>query len=119
MIRHPEGKKIPALFAPEAVKHLPGGTDREGRRLFRVKGAKPHVALAGPLELDKLTDQLNDVHGSLDLFFGRLVKVHRVIPGLKTAPCPQKEKTPSLDEGVVRLSLCVSSSRFDQLKFAF
>jgi hypothetical protein len=119
MIGHPESKKIPPLLAPETMEHLPGGTDREGRSLFRVKGAKPEVALAGPLELDKLADELNDVHGSLDFFFGRLVKVHRVIPGLKTSPCPEKEKTPSLDEGVVRLSLWISSSRFDQLKCAF
>jgi hypothetical protein len=76
MILHPEGKEIAALLAPETVEHLLGRAHRERRRFFRVKGAQPHIALAGPLELDKLTDQFDDVHGPLDLFFSRLVTVH-------------------------------------------
>jgi hypothetical protein len=80
MILHPEGKEIAALLAPEAVEHLLGRTHRERRRFFRVKGAEPHVALAGALELDKLAYQFDEVHGPLDLFFGRLVTVHD--------PCP-------------------------------
>jgi hypothetical protein len=59
------------------VEHLLGRADRERGSLLRVEGAQPHIALARPLELNKLTDQLNDVHDPLDLFFGRLVKVHR------------------------------------------
>jgi hypothetical protein len=105
MIGHPEGKEVSAFLAPETVEHLLRRADREGGRLFRVKGAQP-LALAGPLELNKLTDQLNDVHGPLDLFFGSLVKVHGFILRLTSKSlCPEKEKTPSLDEGVVQRSL--------------
>jgi len=53
-----------------------------------VKGAKTHVALAGPLKLNKLTDQLDDVYDPLDLFFGSLKTVHKpyVIDLKKTLP---------------------------------
>jgi hypothetical protein len=108
MVGHPEGKEVSAFLAPETVEHLLGPADRERGRFFRVEGAQPHIALAGPLELNKLTDQLNDVHGPLDLFFGSLVKVHGFILSLTSKSlCPEKEKTPSLDEGVVQRSVFV------------
>jgi hypothetical protein len=107
MVLHPKGKEIAALLAPEAVKHLLGRTDREGRGFLGVKGAQAHIALPGPLELNKLTDQLDDVHDSFDLFFGRLVTVHKPYANDPKNPFPQKEKTPSLDEGVVQRSVFV------------
>jgi hypothetical protein len=92
MVLHPEGKEIAALLTPEAVEHLLGGADREGRSFFRVKGAKTHVALAGPLKLNKLTDQLDDIYDPLDLFFGSLKTVHKpyVIDLKKTLPSKRK-----------------------------
>jgi hypothetical protein len=90
MILHPKGEEIAALLAPEAVKHLLGRADREGRSFFRVKGAQAHIALAGPLELNKLTDQFDDVHGPLDLFFGSLITVHEPYAIDLVKPLPSK-----------------------------
>jgi hypothetical protein len=94
MILHPEGKEIAALLAPKTVKHLFGRAYREGRRFFRVKGAQPHVALAGALELDELTDQFDDIHGPLDLFFGSLVSVHEPCVIAPEEAYPSKRKNP-------------------------
>jgi hypothetical protein len=94
MILHPEGKEIAALLAPEAVEHLLGRAHRKGRRLFRVKGTEPHITLAGALELDKLADQFNDIHGPLDFFFGRLVIVHEPCPFALEEALGLKKKKP-------------------------
>jgi hypothetical protein len=94
MVLHPKGKEIAALLAPEAVKHLLGRTDREGRSFFRVKGAQAHIALAGPLELNKLADQLDDVHDPLDLFFGSLITVHEPYVNTLKNSMPSKRKNP-------------------------
>jgi hypothetical protein len=73
MVRHPEGKKIPPFLASETVKHLFGRTHGEGRGFFRVKRAEPQIALTGFSQLDKLTDELNNIDSSFDFFFYRLV----------------------------------------------
>jgi hypothetical protein len=94
MVLHPKGKEIAALLAPEAVEHLLGRTDREGRGFLRVKGAQAHIALPGPLELNKLTDQLDDVHDPFDFFFGSLVTVHEPYANDLKNPMPSKRKNP-------------------------
>ena len=78
VISHPKSEKIPPLFAPKAVKHLLGRADGKGRVFFRVKRTKSQKILSSPLKLDELTDQLHDIDSSLDLFFGRLIRVHTV-----------------------------------------
>ncbi len=76
VIRHPKSKDIPSLLASEAMEHLLVLTDRERRRLFSMKRAKPHKIFTRLFELDKLAHNRNNIGRLLYLLFGRLVAYH-------------------------------------------
>ena len=50
VVFHHEGQHIPAGVTSEAIIHLLGFTDTEGRRLFIMKRTKAHIVGPGPLQ---------------------------------------------------------------------
>jgi hypothetical protein len=70
MILHPEGKNITAPATTETMIYLLVLVNGKRRCSFRMKGAEASMVLPSLLQLDMLSDDLNNICCLLYLFFG-------------------------------------------------
>jgi len=71
-----EREDVAPLAAPEAAPGPRLGEDVEGGGLLAVERAEALEAAAGPLQLDGLADDVDDVEAALDLVDGRVRHGH-------------------------------------------